>query len=46
MYECGECSATISGNLRHKASSICDFPAVGDWVAIKLINEDKEVNSD
>lgn len=42
MYEGGECSGTISGKLRHNANSICDFPAVGDWVAVKLINEDKE----
>ncbi len=42
MHEGGECSGTISGKLRHNANSICDFPAVGDWVAVKLINQEKE----
>ena len=32
----GELSATISGRLRHQAKSRVDFPAVGDWVAIKV----------
>lgn len=39
--ECGEVSAEISGKLVYNAKSISDFPAVGDWVAIKLINGDK-----
>lgn len=42
MYEGGECISTVSGTFRYKTSSIADFPAVGDWVGAKLINEDKE----
>lgn len=30
-----EMSATVSGRLRHAASSRSDYPAVGDWVAIQ-----------
>jgi len=36
-----EITAEVSGKLRYSAKSISDFPAVGDWVAIKLINEGK-----
>jgi ribosome biogenesis GTPase len=36
--EFGELSAEVSGKLRHQASERQDFPAVGDWVAITLIN--------
>lgn len=39
QWEHGEVSAEVSGKLRYNAKSICDFPAVGDWVLIKLINE-------
>jgi ribosome biogenesis GTPase len=39
--EYGEVTAEVSGKLRYNTKSISDFPAVGDWVAIKLINEDK-----
>lgn len=42
MHEGGECTSTVAGRLRYKTSSIADFPAVGDWVGVKLINEDKE----
>ncbi|WBW95827.1 ribosome small subunit-dependent GTPase A [Oceanirhabdus sp. W0125-5] len=42
QHETGECAATVSGKLRYNAMSISDFPAVGDWVAIKLINNDDE----
>lgn len=38
----GECTAVVSGKLRYKALSISDFPAVGDWVAMKLINNGEE----
>lgn len=33
--EIGELSAGISGRMRHEAKRRDDFPAVGDWVAIK-----------
>lgn len=39
--EYGEVTAEVSGKLRYNTKSISDFPAVGDWVAIKLINECK-----
>lgn len=39
--EYGEVTAQVSGKLRYNAKSITDFPAVGDWVAIRLINECK-----
>ncbi|WP_234119107.1 ribosome small subunit-dependent GTPase A [Clostridium hydrogenum] len=38
----GEVIAEVSGKLRYNAKSISDFPAVGDWVAIKLANECKD----
>ena len=31
----GEAWAEIAGRLRHDASSPADFPAVGDWVAVR-----------
>lgn len=31
----GECPARISGRLRHHAKEAADYPAVGDWVAVK-----------
>ncbi|NJL40257.1 MAG: ribosome small subunit-dependent GTPase A [Leptolyngbyaceae cyanobacterium RM2_2_4] len=34
--EQGELSATISGKLRHEAIAAEDFPAVGDWVVIRI----------
>lgn len=37
-YEKGECIAQVSGKLRYNAKKISNFPSVGDWVAIKLIN--------
>ncbi|MBD1845612.1 ribosome small subunit-dependent GTPase A [Cyanobacteria bacterium FACHB-63] len=33
--EQGEQFAEVSGKLRHRATGIQDFPAVGDWVAIQ-----------
>lgn len=30
-----ECAAVISGKLRNNAASHVDYPAVGDWVALK-----------
>lgn len=39
--EYGEVKAVVCGKLRYDAASISDFPAVGDWVVIKLVNEGK-----
>ncbi|HEY9615853.1 MAG TPA: ribosome small subunit-dependent GTPase A [Microcoleaceae cyanobacterium] len=33
--EQGEQMATVTGKLRHQATGIQDFPAVGDWVVIQ-----------
>lgn len=35
-----EYEAEINGNLRFSSSSRSDFPAVGDWVAMKIYNTD------
>jgi ribosome biogenesis GTPase len=35
-----ECEAEITGNLRFSSSSRSDFPAVGDWVAMKIYDSD------
>ena len=32
----GEAWAEISGRLRHEATTPADFPAVGDWVGVRL----------
>ena len=33
----GELLATVSGRLRHQATSRADYPAVGDWVAYRHV---------
>ncbi len=33
--ERGELSAQLSGRFRHQASSLADYPTVGDWVAVE-----------
>jgi len=33
--EQGELSAQLSGRFRHHASSLADYPTVGDWVAVE-----------
>ncbi len=38
-----EYDAEITGNLRFSASSRSDFPAVGDWVVIKIYDYDQAV---
>ena len=38
-----EYDAEITGNLRFSAGSRSDFPAVGDWVAIKTYNSDQAI---
>jgi ribosome biogenesis GTPase / thiamine phosphate phosphatase len=40
--ELGEFKAIVSGKFRFKAQNYSDFPAVGDWVAIKAIPEEKK----
>jgi ribosome biogenesis GTPase len=37
--EHGEGTAEVSGRLRHQACGRGDFPAVGDWVALKTSNK-------
>ncbi|MDA3853339.1 MAG: ribosome small subunit-dependent GTPase A [Bacteroidales bacterium] len=37
----GEYDAELIGNLRFTAQDRDDFPAVGDWVAISVFNQDK-----
>ncbi|MBD1996103.1 ribosome small subunit-dependent GTPase A [Leptolyngbya sp. FACHB-541] len=37
--EQGELSATVSGKLRHQATAAEDFPAVGDWVVVRIRDE-------
>ncbi len=40
----GEIMAEISGRLKHEAESRADLPAVGDWVALRIIEgENKAV---
>ena len=38
-----EYEAEITGNLRYSASSRADFPAVGDWVAMKVYDADQAI---
>lgn len=38
-----EYDAEITGNLRYSASSRSDYPAVGDWVVIKIYNSDQAI---
>ena len=33
----GELDAEISGRFRHRAQGPADFPAVGDWAAVRLV---------
>lgn len=37
ITECGEVTAGVSGKFEFNASDRSDFPAVGDWVAIDLL---------
>lgn len=39
--EHGELAAEVSGKLRHAAQSRADFPAVGDWVAVAVREDEK-----
>lgn len=40
FLESGERSGVVSGRLRNQALGRADFPAVGDWVAVELAEED------
>ncbi len=40
----GEYMAELSGKFRHEAVMKGDYPAVGDWVYIKKIENEKESN--
>ncbi len=40
ISECGGMIAELPGSFRHKASSLADFPAVGDWVAVERDTND------
>ena len=40
MTEKGEQQGKITGRIRHEARSNIDFPAVGDWVAVKPLNKE------
>ena len=39
----GNYNCQISGKLRHEAKSRSDYPAVGDWVAIKPMEKDQAI---
>jgi len=39
----GNCHGQISGKLRHGAKIRSDYPAVGDWVAIKPMEKDQSI---
>jgi ribosome biogenesis GTPase len=41
--QAGNYHGQISGKLRHEAKSRSDFPAVGDWVAIKQMEENQVI---
>jgi len=41
--ELGNYNSQISGKLRHKTKSRSDYPAVGDWVAIKPMEKDQAI---
>jgi ribosome biogenesis GTPase / thiamine phosphate phosphatase len=38
----GEISAEIAGKLRHEAENRAELPAVGDWVALRLIEREEK----
>lgn len=40
--ESGELSAEVTGKLRYRASGNADFPAVGDWVVIRIRELEKQ----
>jgi ribosome biogenesis GTPase len=38
----GEILAEVAGKLRHEAATRADLPAVGDWVALRLIGQESK----
>ena len=38
----GEILAEVAGKLRHEAASRAELPAVGDWVALRLIGQENK----
>jgi ribosome biogenesis GTPase len=40
--EQGELTAEVTGKLRHQAVGTQDFPAVGDWVVIRIIGSEEQ----
>ncbi len=42
MTATGETLAEISGKLKHEAQSRADLPAVGDWVALRLLEHENK----
>jgi ribosome biogenesis GTPase len=38
----GEILAEVAGRLRHEAASRADLPAVGDWVALRMIGQENK----
>ncbi|MGI9244480.1 MAG: ribosome small subunit-dependent GTPase A [Verrucomicrobiales bacterium] len=42
LCEDGEFVARVSGHFRHRARLTSDYPAVGDWVAVRLRPDDGE----
>lgn len=44
-YSGGECTADISGKLRHKAADTADMPAVGDFVMLEIKGGTSRIHS-
>ena len=42
LTEKGELLAEITGKLKHEAASRADLPAVGDWVALRLVEAENK----
>jgi ribosome biogenesis GTPase len=40
--ESGDLAAEITGHLRHVAADVSELPAVGDWVAVHVIEEERK----
>jgi ribosome biogenesis GTPase / thiamine phosphate phosphatase len=43
MSSAGERHAAVSGRFQHEATTAEDFPAVGDWVALEAVDEQRGV---
>lgn len=42
VAEAGELTAVVSGKFRHQAHSPADYPVVGDWVAVEIIESEEK----